>query len=71
MLSKYVVTFSGWFEVNTAVTKFMDIDTGVVKTGDEWIADGVNLGALVLDKFEDASNEALDGEFAELDISKE
>jgi len=67
---KYICYFAGWFEVDTARTNFRD-HNDVVKTGNEWLAEGKDIQELQMESFEDASSEALDGEFDELEVKME
>lgn len=68
MDKKLVCFYSGWCEADPADVKMQSTITGVVKTAQEWLDDGVNFEDLVLYSFADLIKVSTDGEYEDLTI---
>lgn len=69
-----IIEYSGWIKCDIEDVEFIDIETGSVKTGTEWLntiafIDGVkSLDGLHLADFGEAYRKAVDGDLYQLDM---
>lgn len=62
------IEYSGWIKCDIEDVEFIDIETGDVKTGAEWLKERDSLYGLFLGDFGEAYRKAIDGDLYQLDM---